>query len=1211
MDSMAMSPMFTTKCKNKEVRFLNLKRSLAFALSLLLVFGVVAPVFAAGGRISGSDRYATAVEISKDGWESSEYVVLASGVNFPDALAGVPLAHQLGAPILLTEKGVLTAATKAEIQRLAAEKVYILGGSAAVSEVVENSLKALGLEITRIKGDDRYHTAARIAEKVAELAGGVTSAVVAYGGNFPDALAAASYAAQKGMPILLTATGSLPDKTAEALEELGIEETVVVGGPSVVSAGVFALLPGATRVYGSDRYATALALAKHFGTGKSVYIATGEKFADAITGAALAAKNGTGILLVGKTLPDALVAFLADIDSATIFGGTSAVSAAVASAIENALGKEVADATEIEIISAQATSNTQVRVVLADAPLKNLAPTDFKISPALAITSVTTADNIATLTTASQSAIKYTITPAKGTGSATFTGVAAAATVGSIKSIRFLNLRQIQVDFTQPVYWLGNADTFSNYYEFLTESGPDLQSQSLEYWWEDDGVIISHDGQLTAAEAAKATSTVNYIVFEFPSAWEWSTEQYFQTLTIQARNIEAAKGGYIHTSQGTFVVKDDVKPTVLGVEVLYPGTPGFEGLEPEVLITFSEPLFTTYDADWSDFRVYIDGVIQTTDKIGEFKILTNESVEEGTLLSFKVGDLEEDVDHQIKVVGAMDLNYNLQTPGTWAGKFKVVSETATDPSYTRPKVESIEQIADNMLEIVFDRKDVAPVEGSDSLVIKTAYWNDTEWVDLVVDGIESENTLDKKKTVWTATFDAVFTKDENAEGEFNYDGQDKMIRKVVVQNYAIGGQPAGWEGQKYSKDITFINDKAAPVVSGKYYDIAGGVLYIEFKDDPWGGIIEETEAEGNVLVSMTTKAGVTYQEYVDFEDIDVVDTALTVGPKFAANTYIAIPLDEEGKLVDNGKLIREAVYTVTLPSGLVQDVADEPEIRVRDQHPNVAGKLSISIPKADAPDAAEGRVPQTAAGMIQSGRDMEVEDPLAIDWDGSATDVGSIGYMILPENQNKIIVVFDGQVEAASAVKKANYTFDGKALPLAATITYHEGPAHTEVYGNKGELGEDVGFVIITLPAGTVELTGWYEVTVKGITNNHGKLMLPVKTEVRLVDNTPPKPVQLKIIGSKQLELTFDEQVLVDGNEIDDINVAIGNLIAQIGNHIYVIESITRPADGNLKKLIITVTQDFETVGKATVTILNNVSGEMLITDLEGNAVVPNTKITN
>src|SRR5699024_6856343 len=79
-------------------------------------------------RINGDSRYDTAVEISQAGWESADTVVLTRGDEYADALTGVPLAKQLDAPILLTRTHRLVESTLAEIERLGAKEVVILGG---------------------------------------------------------------------------------------------------------------------------------------------------------------------------------------------------------------------------------------------------------------------------------------------------------------------------------------------------------------------------------------------------------------------------------------------------------------------------------------------------------------------------------------------------------------------------------------------------------------------------------------------------------------------------------------------------------------------------------------------------------------------------------------------------------------------------------------------------------------------------------------------------------------------------------------------------------------------------------------------------------------------------------------------------------------------------------------------------------------------------
>ncbi|MBO1913833.1 cell wall-binding repeat-containing protein, partial [Microvirga sp. 3-52] len=120
--------------------------------------------------------------------------------NYADALAGVPFAHQLNAPILLTLPNDLYKETLAEMARLGAKKVVILGGESAISAKVAGQLKAAGLTVERISGSDRFETAAKIASEMESS----DKVVIANGMDFPDALSVAAHAAKSGMPILLT-----------------------------------------------------------------------------------------------------------------------------------------------------------------------------------------------------------------------------------------------------------------------------------------------------------------------------------------------------------------------------------------------------------------------------------------------------------------------------------------------------------------------------------------------------------------------------------------------------------------------------------------------------------------------------------------------------------------------------------------------------------------------------------------------------------------------------------------------------------------------------------------------------------------------------------------------------------------------------------------------------------------------------------------------
>ncbi|BCB05782.1 cell wall-binding repeat-containing protein [Bacillus sp. KH172YL63] len=275
-------------------------------------------------RLTGETRYETAVEISMKGWETADTVILARGDSFPDALAGAPLAYKHDAPILLTEKGSLNAAAKAEIKRLGAKNVIILGGTEAVSHYVEYQLEGMGVDVERIGGQDRWETAVNIA---ASLGGSQEKAVIANGKNFPDALAVASYAAKNGYPILLTESDKLPAETVKALK--GIEHTIVVGGEAVVNQKVFKSLPDAMRYAGLDRYETAAKIATDLNPSKAAYVATGENFADALAGSVLAAKEDASMLLVQPNdLPASTSKAIKDMKAKDfyILGGEKAVS---------------------------------------------------------------------------------------------------------------------------------------------------------------------------------------------------------------------------------------------------------------------------------------------------------------------------------------------------------------------------------------------------------------------------------------------------------------------------------------------------------------------------------------------------------------------------------------------------------------------------------------------------------------------------------------------------------------------------------------------------------------------------------------------------------------------------------------------------------------------------------------------------------------------
>lgn len=253
-------------------------------------------------RIEGENRFETSAKISQESYDQAETVFITDAFGFADALAGVPLAYQKQAPILLAQGKKLRQETINEIKRLGASEAIILGGENAVSESIEKELKNLGLKTRRLAGDNRFETSEIIAKELRTLVPS-DAAVLVNGFEFADAMSVAPFAARDGMPIFLTRSNSL---STHGINEYS--KKYMVGGPNVLNESlIFDIRGSANLIYGKDRYETNLQVINTFGAiDERVYIATGLDFVDALTGSVLAANNNSPILLVKDTFPEYL-----------------------------------------------------------------------------------------------------------------------------------------------------------------------------------------------------------------------------------------------------------------------------------------------------------------------------------------------------------------------------------------------------------------------------------------------------------------------------------------------------------------------------------------------------------------------------------------------------------------------------------------------------------------------------------------------------------------------------------------------------------------------------------------------------------------------------------------------------------------------------------------------------------------------------------------
>ena len=292
-----------------------MKKFISKILSVALVLSVsmsIAFADESADRVSGADKYKTAIEVSKHNYTSSENVILASGDEFADALAGGQLVLNLDAPILLVGKGPMSSEVKKEIERLEAKNIYILGEKNSVSKDLEDGV-AEDYEVIRLGGVDRYETSKLIMEATEEL-GEFDKLVLVSGSNFADALTSANYLAKNNSLLMLSGGNKLPETD---------KEVIVIGGENVIKLPDFK----GRRIAGENRYETSMLLVNEFfKDAKSAVLVSGERYPDGLTSVSFINKFDSPLLLTKKdVLEDDAKAYLNKVDKVTIVGGENTI----------------------------------------------------------------------------------------------------------------------------------------------------------------------------------------------------------------------------------------------------------------------------------------------------------------------------------------------------------------------------------------------------------------------------------------------------------------------------------------------------------------------------------------------------------------------------------------------------------------------------------------------------------------------------------------------------------------------------------------------------------------------------------------------------------------------------------------------------------------------------------------------------------------------
>lgn len=303
-------------------------------------------------RLAGLDALGTMKSIVQMGFsdDSADTAIVATMEGYWDALSASALAGVYDCPVLLTNGASLSDETASELERLGVRHVYVVGGSAAVSNGVVSQIEKVATEpaVTRLAGDIAIETALEIYRE--GLGDWGNTAVVATSETFQDALSVSPYAYWAKAPIFLAnaTTHKLDTDVLAELKDGDFDRVVIVGGPAALSKEIEGQIGSidSIRLYGPTCYETSVEIAswclEEGMAADGSAIATGAAYYDALTGAALCGKTGSPIVLASDGWTDAMESFISDnaagIKLAFVLGGPAAISEDVFDRLGTALG---------------------------------------------------------------------------------------------------------------------------------------------------------------------------------------------------------------------------------------------------------------------------------------------------------------------------------------------------------------------------------------------------------------------------------------------------------------------------------------------------------------------------------------------------------------------------------------------------------------------------------------------------------------------------------------------------------------------------------------------------------------------------------------------------------------------------------------------------------------------------------------------------------
>lgn len=186
-------------------------------------------------RLGGNDRFETAVNIAKELQEIKPFteVAIVNGYACADAVSIGAIAASKGIPVLVVDRDAIPSTVSEFLATLLAEKSYVIGGTAVVSDAV----KVLLPNAERLAGLDRFDTNREVLKKFEDvIAGGKLFFANGADSSLVDAITGAPLASKMGGAIVLSNKDAVPQLTKTFIStDLAIKNPCILGGTAVMS----------------------------------------------------------------------------------------------------------------------------------------------------------------------------------------------------------------------------------------------------------------------------------------------------------------------------------------------------------------------------------------------------------------------------------------------------------------------------------------------------------------------------------------------------------------------------------------------------------------------------------------------------------------------------------------------------------------------------------------------------------------------------------------------------------------------------------------------------------------------------------------------------------------------------------------------------------------------------------------------------------------